>query len=281
MNNKIGVVIVLFYSKEFNFSCLLEHSNLSLILIDNTPERNLGLGNDKIIYIPLKSNYGIAAAQNIGIQKAKELKCSYIFFFDQDSTFNRDYIDQMVIEYIRLKRYYPQIAVLGPTVIDKVSGRKYKIKKSSVNHDCYIVPSVISSGTIFEVATFDKIGEMDERLFIDNVDDEWGWRATYNGYICCITTKVCLLHKIGQKSLNLMGLPFIISSPQRYYYQYRNFFWLLRRSYVPLNWKCKSFIRKLAEIIIIPCFSKQKKLVVKNILRGIFAGLFPKNICII
>lgn len=277
MDAKIGVVIVLFYSKESNYRCLLGQQSLSIILVDNTPMRNLKITGNGIDYIPLNNNLGIAAAQNIGIEKAKELGCSYIVFFDQDSIFNSDYINQMLLEYIRLKNYYPKIAVLGPTVIDKVSGKKYKTKPSSVEYDCEILPAIISSGSIFETNIFDKIGKMDAKLFIDYVDDEWGWRATYNGYICCMTTRIRLLHKVGQKSFKLLGIPFILSSPFRYYYQYRNYLWLLSRSYVPFDWKCKSFIRKIVEILVVPCVSKKKVEVLRNIFRGIYAGLFNRR----
>lgn len=118
---------------------------------------------------------------------------------------------------------------------------------------------------------------MDELLFIDNVDNEWCWRAIHNGNLCCITTKITMLHKIGQQHYKILGMPFLVSAPIRYYYQYRNYLWLLRRSYVPLGWKYKSFIRKLVEIIIIPCVSKQKILIIKNMVRGIWDGLFKYN----
>lgn len=276
MNEKIGVVIVLYYSEEFNFECLLGQQNLSIILVDNTPKRNLKITSLGVDYIPLNDNYGIAAAQNIGIERAKELACSYILFFDQDSIISVDYISQMLLEYTRLKQYYPNIAVLGPTVIDKISGRKYKTKPFSKENGCEIVPAIVSSGSVFETNIFDRIGKMDEKLFIDNVDDEWGWRATYNGFTCCITTRVKLLHKIGQKNFKLLGIPFIISSPFRYYYQYRNYLWLLRRSYVPFDWKCRSFVRKLVEVIVVPCASKNKYQVLKNIFRGICAGFLSE-----
>lgn len=103
MDIKIGIIIVLYYSKDSNFECLLNQPNLSIILIDNTPGRNLKFTNKSINYIPLDENKGIAAAQNIGIEKAKEINCSYIVFFDQDSIFSANYINQILSEYIRLK----------------------------------------------------------------------------------------------------------------------------------------------------------------------------------
>lgn len=277
MDEKIGVVIVLYHSIKPNYTYLMTKSNLYIILVDNTPDRILDIVENYVYYIPLCTNWGIAAAQNKGICKAKELGCSYVFFFDQDSIIEVNYIDKMLDEYNRLKNYYPKIAVLGPIVINKDSGEKYKVLNSPINHDCKIVPSIISSGSVMEMTILDRIGGLEEKLFIDYVDNEWGWRATNYGYLCCITTKITMRHKIGQKYFKILGIPFLLSSPVRYYYQYRNYLWLLRRSYVPLGWKYKSFIRKLVEIIIIPCVSKQKILIIKNMVRGIWDGLFKYN----
>lgn len=78
---KIAVVIVLYYSKGDDCGLQLDNSAISIIMVDNTPNRELTLTGRSIYYIPLKENKGIATAQNVGICKAQELGCTYVLFF--------------------------------------------------------------------------------------------------------------------------------------------------------------------------------------------------------
>ena len=274
---KIAVVIVLYYSDKNDYNLLLNDSAISIIVVDNTPNRELTLTGRSIYYIPLKENKGIATAQNVGICKAQELGCTYVLFFDQDSVVKANYIEHIVSEYIHLKKVYPNLAVLGPTVVNKETGKKYKSVHKSQNQNYIILPSLISSGSVIEMNVIDDVGMMEEDLFIDSVDFEWCWRAKSKGYVCAMSLTIELLHKVGQKEYSFCGFPVILSAPIRYYYQYRNFLWLIRRNYVPLKWKINVGIRKLAEIILLPFYVKAKRTILKNIFLGIKDGLRRNN----
>ena len=274
METKIGVVIVLFHPKEFNFNELLYQSDIFVILVDNTPDSDLNLTSENVHYIPLKQNKGIASAQNVGICKAEELGCSHVMFYDQDSVIEKDFVSQMLGEYIRLKSIYSNIAILGPTIINKDNGKEYKSTNQKVVYDCKLVSALISSGTIVEMKLFNVIGILEDKLFIDYVDFEWCWRARSKGYVCTSTTRVYLWHKVGTEDRCFLGFPIIVSAPIRYYYQYRNYCWLIRRTYVPFKWKVVGLVRKLSEIILLPIMSKNGISILSNIIRGIKDGLF-------
>ena len=277
MKTLIGIIVVLYYSKEQNYHAFVGHSNVNVILVDNTPKRDLCITGENVHYVPLKENRGIAIAQNIGIKKARELNCASVVFFDQDSVIAPDYVEEMRVEFERLKEFYPMLAVLGPTVINRECRWQYKTIDGVVSEGCKIVPALISSGSFCEMDILDKVGMMEERLFIDYVDFEWCWRARREGYVCAITQNVTLVHKVGQGDRTFMGYPIIISNPVRYYYQYRNFLWLLRRRYVPLKWRRNTAIRKLVEIFLLPFYSENRRVVMKNIFRGIKDGIFCSN----
>lgn len=278
MDPRTGVIIVLYYSKNQNYQALIGYSNVDVILVDNTPERDLNIVDKNIHYIPLRKNTGIAAAQNTGINKAHELGCTYIVLFDQDSVIPPNYVNKMQSEFERLKKIYPMLVVVGPTVINKESGHEYKSEKTAINHECKLVSALISSGSFYELDTvWNEVGLMEEDLFIDYVDFEWCWRSMKKGYVCAITQRLKLQHKVGQNDHIFMGYPIIQSAPARYYYQYRNFLWLIGRNYVPLKWKINVGIRKLAEIILLPFYVKAKRTILKNILLGIKDGLRHNN----
>ena len=110
--------------------------------------------------------------------------------------------------------------------------------------------------------------------FIDYVDHEWCWRANSMGYICCMDMSISIKHKVGKKSIVILGIPFIISAPKRYYFQYRNSIWLLRRHYVPMSWKLKICVKNLIGLFLYPLCSTSPFVVMNNIVKGILSA-FP------
>ena len=256
-------------------SSMLLKDEFICILVDNSNNISRILSEKKgSYYIPNSCNLGIARAQNIALEKARELKCKYAIFFDQDSEYNIEFIIKLIDEYKKIKLLDRTIAVLGPIIVDKVINRPYK-SKILQNTPYTSVDTIISSGSVMEVSTFNEVGNMDDDLFIDLVDHEWCWRAKSLGYTCYQTSCVMLNHKVGNCNKALLGFPIIISAPFRYYYKYRNFFWMLRRPYVPLKWKVKESIRKLVEFICVPIIRK-KISIYHYMFNGVKDGLIKK-----
>lgn len=211
-------------------------------IIDNSPTPvtdNGSIGN--MHYIFNNGNNGIAKAQNVGIRKVLErAKTRYIVFLDQDSQVSDSYPESIVNEYINARKELPNLATLGPVLTDGKNDDAYSSKVHKTRH---ILPrlilkaNIISSGSCIERDTFDKVGLFEDRLFIDFVDSEWCWRAGSMGYVCCQTENVRMTHTIGWKRLRIGPINDVVSVPFRYFYQYRNYIWMLPRSYVPRKWK--------------------------------------------
>jgi rhamnosyltransferase len=275
----IAVIVILYNPedtiiKKWSDICNSVSEDIVLLFIDNSCS---AINHDRLInsiYIPLCENRGIAEAQNIGIQSALEHKVKFLVFFDQDSDINIDYIHNIVSEYDRIKLLVPNIAILGPCVINKETNELYKNSDKQINNGYTIVSALISSGTVVESETIKKVGGMDSKLFIDGVDFEWCWRALSVGLTCVRTYNVQLLHKVGQENAWFMGFPIIISSPFRYYYQYRNWIILLRRSYVPKRWKFNTSVRRIVEMFMVPLYAKKRIQTMHNIIKGLINGLF-------
>lgn len=277
METKIAVIIILYHSENPNYSSLIGKSDTSVVLVDNTPGRNLLLSAENVHYIPLNENRGIAAAQNVGIRKAVELGCSHIVFFDQDSVIEPDYIRGIVAEYERIKTCIGNLFLLGPTVFNGRTGEEYKsvIHKDNVTSIGFIPRrEIISSGSCVSVSQLQKVGGLRERLFIDYVDFEWCWRANRIGLVSGITPNVRLRHFVGQNEFRVLGQLVIISSPFRYFYQYRNYLWLLRKRYVPFQWKVNVGIKFILRIIYFPFCVKNWRQIERNMWKGIRHGLF-------
>lgn len=287
---KTGIIIVLFYPDENQIKVLLDTllKELSYIfLIDNTPnlvnKNLLSLSNknkSKIYYLPQQINLGIAEAQNIGIKYAREKKgIDYLLFIDQDSIVPESFVNQMLSEYIRISNLGIKIAALGPTPINKDTNVAYKREKAAHNQlgNLYSLPSaLISSGMLIAMPTIQDVGFMESKLFIDTVDFEWCWRAKTKGYSCCMTESIKMPHKVGIKDESFFGYKIIVSSSTRYYYQYRNFILLLKRSYVPMNWKIKGILKKTFFLMYIPLMTKNGMKSFRNMIKGLISGVLNK-----
>lgn len=258
--SQIAIIIILFHPTEDDKRSAAHISKLyHTIIIDNT-----------------ENNKGIALAQNIGIKKLIEHpEITYVVFLDQDSRLADDYPLAISREFEHIAQN-KQLAFLGPSVKNASTGHEYKsiIHHSRMTSEGFIPRrEVISSGGCTTIECLKTVGLNDNKLFIDYVDFEWCWRANSLGYTCGITSKLSISHKVGRRSVSLFGYLIILSSPYRYFYQFRNYLWLVRRNYVPLQWKFATGIKSIARLIYFPLFIKKGGLCWKYMVKGILAGL--------
>lgn len=268
---KVGIIIVLYKSESLNYETIKERERTFIILVDNTPDMDLNLSRDNVIYLPQKANLGIAKAQNIGIEKAKELGCTSVLFFDQDSMPTADLVDHLIDDFNTLKAKGMPVAAVGPIIVDKATGETYKSRGRNLD-GFRETKSIISSGMTTDMSVLGQVGGMENSLFIDLVDHEWCWRARSRGLKIYISQSVKLPHSVGQSIKSFMGFPIIVSSPFRYYYSYRNALVMMRRRYVPIMWKCKTIIRQvflLFYIALCNVYRGKRHEIYKNIFRGI------------
>lgn len=254
---KTALVIVLFHPTADDLRQLRRVSQrYEGVIVDNSETRSFDEEEVGLMhYIPLHKNAGIAHAQNVGIQHAMEhFESDYIVFMDQDSRWQDDYVERITQTYASLLQKGIRLSALGPTVLRREGGEEYQSvihKKQFVTDDFILRPHIIASGCCIRKELFLEVGTFENDLFIDFVDDEWCWRAKTKGYVCGITPQVSIDHKIGQKELHIGKYVIILSAPFRYYYLYRNYLLLSRRSYVPLQWKL-SYGVKFCPFLLLP-----------------------------
>lgn len=140
--------------------------------------------NKKIFLINLMNNYGIAYAQNKGVEKAKELNAELLLFSDQDTIYPNNF-SVLIKEKIK---EYPSKIIYAPVFYNLT---KQQIEPLSINMNEISIPKdekyisvfhAISSGTVIFFKDFEEIGNYNEDLFIDYVDFEWCWKARSKGY---------------------------------------------------------------------------------------------------
>lgn len=279
-------IIIVLYNPSYRDikQLVIRIGGYDIVLVDNSDSKQDDFSEAmfpaNVTYIDNKGNLGIAAAQNRGIEMAREKHPAYLLFFDQDSRVEQPFVDALIGEFKRLQETNKQLAVLGPSAYNEQSGEEYAsvLYSSQPDANDFIPkPNIISSGSCMRSDIFDTVGLFDEALFIDNVDTEFCWRVTAKGYLIGITTRIRMAHNIGQRELRFGKYRVIISAPFRYYYQYRNYLWLSRRSYAPMRWKVNNGIKFFLRMLYFPFVLRNGLQIERAIFRGIYAGLFKGN----
>ena len=248
------------------------------VVVDNSPVpvfKDAYLNMMK--YVALGQNVGIAKAQNTGLRYVLNYtEATHVVFLDQDSTVPDSYPQDIAEAFDSIRNDIHHLGFLGPMTENKETGKEYKSiihKDKALSADFILRREIISSGGCTTREVLEEVGLNEERLFIDYVDFEWCWRAKSKGYVCGLTPNITIKHMVGQKTIYIFGYTIIISSPFRYYYQFRNYLWLLRRGYVPLQWKVSHGIKNLARLFYFPILIKGGAKCWKNMTKGLIAGL--------
>ena len=284
-NKKIGCIIVL-----YNPNWEVTHKVLESIykqvdrifMVDNSPnaqEVDFSVyGN--VVYHFIGGNKGIATAQNIGIKYFEQNDYDFVIFFDQDSIPSINLVEHLYTKYKFLSDKGIKIGGIGPRPYNRTEGKEYRgmIKKGKKLYP-YIteVTDIISSASFIPINNFSIVGYMEERLFIDAVDHEWCWRAIKKAKLrFFIIEDILLSHQLGEGDRFFLFRKVAIPTPFRTYYQFRNYFLLVRRGYVPLYWKVKNAIKYFVKYFYFSIFVPPKKQYFLQINRGIIDGLKNK-----
>lgn len=290
MSDAVYAVIVL-YNPDYKKLTTLISDSLDqfekLVVVDNTPRdfdhSYLPLLNvDKIHYLDLGENLGIAIAQNRGIQYAIAQGAEYIMTLDQDSGSSAGMVLALLQRYKLESKTNAHIAAIGPTFIDEKTGEKtfaikegkLKIEYVPIEGDSLVRSEyLISSGMLIPVAVLHAVGLMDENLFIDWVDTEWCMRANRLGYFLYIDPKVEMNHSIGDSSTYVMGKNIMLHSDFRNYYKIRNSIYLAMHTPQTISFKITQIYKTIPCIIFYSWVSPNKLNSFKLLFRAVFDGV--------
>ena len=175
----VGCVLVL-YNPNVGIlrQCLkVLNSQVDMIaIVDNsTKSVNYSFDSTNYVYYSMNGNYGIAAAQNKGIEILKNYNIDYLLFLDQDSIAPENLVEQLVEEAKKLKATSVTLGGIGPRPLNRQSNKEYRgsVKKGKkYSNTLTEVRELISSGTLIPFENFSSVGLMDSALFIDGVDHE-------------------------------------------------------------------------------------------------------------
>ena len=254
-----------------------------LYIIDNSCERNMELvdkiiDNDKIEYISLGGNRGLAYALNKGCNKAIDEGFDYILTMDQDSYFELNSV-KLMKEFI--KKSNKHYAIIAPNVksvyIDELENKKkiaYTVLTEGKNKELIWV---MTSGSMMCIKDFVEAGKFDEKLFIAHIDIDLGIALNNLGKKIIMLSDVIIYQTFGNSKPKKILWKVVhpsFANPVRTYYLFRNQVYLLKKygikNYGIINVKLYKFIVKII------LFEDKKIEKILMAVKGIFHGVSEK-----
>ncbi len=202
---------MLMYADCFETTYFYDNSAFESPLLFNT--------KNNIIYQANGLNDGIAKALNFMSVLAKNNSFDLLFLLDQDSEWEMGQLIKYRDELVSYPNWQ-NTAVIGANYeLDLYNPTAYEAQK---------IYSVITSSSVINLFLFDEIGGFDENLFIDEVDHDYCYRASFKGYSIVKFYNVIFKQQIGKESTKSI---FIfksknLHSPIRFYYMIRNYLYL-------------------------------------------------------
>ena len=264
----------------------------NLVIVDNGSRIDLSDIADRhhVTLLSLGDNYGIARAQNVGIQFARDCLAEYVLLLDQDSIPATDMVSQLILAAKKLEQMQQPYAAVGPTYHDYrqlltapfVYLKGLSLRRRQHPTFCGLVEAdfLIASGSLIPIYSLDVVGGMVEELFIDYVDIEWGLRAQQKGLKSFGVCDAHMEHALGDAWIQFMGRQVPIHSALRHYYHVRNAIWLSRRPWISTQWMIVLFWRVLRQFVFFstsgPGRWEQAKLMSIGIWHGISGRMGKK-----
>lgn len=196
-------------------------------------------------------NRGIAAAQNAGIAAARSLGARWVLLSDDDSVPGPGMVAQLVEAFAASAQGRPApVGAVGPLVGEERQGRDQLVyvarrwgprraTAEELAQPYLSVAFLIASGCLISMEALERVGLMNEGLFIDHVDLEWGLRARREGYELIVATGTAMAHSLGDEVVRIPGRrqPVHMHSPVRNYYLARNTLALIGSGLLPVAWR--------------------------------------------
>jgi len=267
-------VIVLYNPDESVVSNLSSYINFlsHLYIIDNSEHPNTEL-TDKVRNLSNKISYH-GTGENTGVAKGLNWACTlayndgyqWILTMDQDSFINNGFFNIAK----------PLLSNMKNIVVAASYNSVFFNPQKSEYTGFVEIGTVITSGNLLNLSGWQELGGFCEKLFIDEVDNEFCIRAKKKGYKIQATQDIYLNHNLGVKYIKanrLTGrdLSFTRHSPFRVYYMTRNnlFLWkqyLFTNPALVYN-RMKNLIKLIYEITF---YYPDKLSYYKNITKGTF-----------
>ncbi|WP_231854141.1 glycosyltransferase family 2 protein [Gluconacetobacter diazotrophicus] len=295
MNHEICAVVVTYNSDIAVFRDVMAalHEQVGRIVVVDNHSRNAAeiggvVRKGPHEFLELSENMGLAHAQNVGISHGIGQGAKYILLMDQDTILPEGSVNHLHDICVKLEHEGVWVGAVANAYRDTQDGQinaiwrgdGRRVVRQHVDPEkekLVEVDFLIASGSLIPARILQKIGLMDESLFIDLVDVEWGLRAMARGYRSFISFEKIMSHSLGNGRINVLGRVISLHSPFRNYYMVRNSIILARRKYIPVSWRIYFLRRVIPFFVIFGFFADRKMSRIRFMVRGAMDGVLNRG----
>lgn len=223
-----------------------------LYVIDNStsPNENLVKKVQKyqnVKYISLGGNLGIGKALKTGLEEAKNSGADICLTMDQDSIFPSERFDE-IKDY--LEKYINDYAIIG-----------LNFNSEDKTRGIVDVKTLLTSGNFINMNDYKKIDGFNEDLFIDCVDFELNEQFDRINRKIGYINEISLIHTMGNplpRKFFGVKVTALNHTPIRYYYRFRNGYYLYKRNKKFYKFLKKQFFSIRLKVILYEPNKKEK-----------------------
>ena len=229
---KLVVIIILYNPTEENINHILflQKFNHFIYIYDNSENIKSIFKTfhqfNNIKYFNDGKNEGIPSRLNQGCKLAIEENFDWVMFLDQDTIFTEHHFIDYIARSFNLN-------VNEPNAFYSAYYVEGYLKNENSNENYCELNCMITSTCLMPLSIYEKIGNFDEKLFIDFTDLDYSIRANYINIKQILIRNINIIHTIGKveirssiKSFFLIKKRKAIHTPIRCYYIIRNSFYL-------------------------------------------------------
>lgn len=220
MNKKVEIIIVNFNGFSDTVECLeslenINYDNYGIIVVDNGSTEKPTIQQQNYIsansfYIETGSNLGFSGGNNIGIEKAKELRADYVLLLNNDTIVEPDFLAYMVaaaechdnVGMIGGRiRYYDQPDTLwyAGGYFDERTGAVGHFKSDRIddggNHRTSEVTFVTGCLALIPMPVIERVGVLNESYFLYAEDTDYCARVISDGFKLYYCEDAVIYHK--------------------------------------------------------------------------------------
>jgi GT2 family glycosyltransferase len=186
---------------------------VSVIAVDNastdaTVER-IRADYPWVTVIASDKNLGFAAGNNLGIRRAGDLGCSFVYVLNPDTEVAPGFIDEV----LAVARAHPEAGAVqsllllhGERHLVNTAGNEvhflgfgscgsFRLPVSDVSSDAREIAFASGACTLYRVAAIQQVGLFDEDLFLYQEDMDLGWRLRLAGWTSLLAPRSTVFHK--------------------------------------------------------------------------------------
>ena len=237
------------------------------------------IANSNCRLVTNPANIGLGAALNQACSWAMADEFEWILLLDQDSECSSDMLQRtsQTLEQIGDLR---RIAVFGCNYSERAERHPSHHKRWTEEK------TVITSGSLLNLAAYRQVGPFREDLFIDGVDLEYCLRARRQGLRILQGSESLIKHKLGCPSyFHVLGVRVGTTNhaPIRRYFMLRNEVTICREYWrsEPL-WVLQQLLLRFKSMLLMLLFENDRRRKLKCALVGLWDGLrgrFGREIC--